>query len=98
MSAPVFITLTETGEALARRLASDVSGAEVHGLANRTASPDISFSETMTHIASLFATGRPIIGICAAGCPKTTTKCPFKVSATQSPTKWRLKSKEETRQ
>lgn len=67
MSAPVFITLTETGEALARRLASDVSGAEVHGLANRTASPDISFSETMTHIASLFATGRPIIGICAAG-------------------------------
>lgn len=67
MSAPVFITLTEAGEALARRLTSVVPGAEVHGLANRTTSPDISFSETMTHIASLFATGRPIIGICAAG-------------------------------
>lgn len=67
MSAPVFITLTTTGEVLARRLASDVLGAEVHGLANRTTSPDISFSEIMTHIGSLFTAGRPIIGICAAG-------------------------------
>lgn len=67
MSAPVFIALTAAGETLARKLAPGVSGSEVHGLANRTTAPDISFSETMTHIASLFATGRPIIGICAAG-------------------------------
>ncbi len=67
MSAPVFITLTAAGEALARKLANAVSGAEVHGLANRTSAPDVSFSETMVHIASLFSTGRPIIGICAAG-------------------------------
>lgn len=67
MSAPVFVTLTGTGEALARKLAAGIAGAEVHGLADRTNAPDVPFRDTMAHIAGLFAEGRPIIGICAAG-------------------------------
>lgn len=64
---PALIALTAGGEALARRLAIDLVGAEVHGLAHRTEAPDVPFTDTVAHIAQLFAAGRPIIGICAAG-------------------------------
>lgn len=62
---PVILCLTSGGEALADRLAPEL-GAEVHGRTGRTTA-EITFDETMAHVASLFAGGRPIIGICAAG-------------------------------
>ena len=61
------VALTADGETLARKMASVVGNAEVHGLDRRTTAPDVPFSDTMAHIKALFEAGRPIIGICAAG-------------------------------
>jgi cobalt-precorrin 5A hydrolase/precorrin-3B C17-methyltransferase len=66
-AAPVFVALTAAGEKLARRLAASFPGAEVHGLLHRTDSPDVGFTDTLSHIRSLFEAGRAVIGICAAG-------------------------------
>ncbi|MCH8154290.1 MAG: hypothetical protein IH786_03330, partial [Proteobacteria bacterium] len=44
--APVFVVLTRRGLGLARRLAADLPGAEVHGLAGRAAGADTGFEET----------------------------------------------------
>ena len=65
--APVFVALTGTGAALARRLAQSMPSAEVHGLAHRTDNADRTFTETLAHVRALFAEGRPIVGVCAAG-------------------------------
>tara|TARA_R110000787_G_scaffold285173_2_gene400067 strand:- start:19951 stop:21771 length:1821 start_codon:yes stop_codon:yes gene_type:complete len=64
---PALIALTKDGEALARRIASALPNAEVHGLQSRTTAPDVPFTETMAHIKTLFQDGRAVIGICAAG-------------------------------
>lgn len=64
---PVLIALTKTGEALARTLTRTLNGAEVHGLAHRTGAPDVAFADTLSHVRALFADGRPVVGICAAG-------------------------------
>ncbi len=61
------ITLTAVGEVLARKIVAGLGHGEVHGLAHRTGKPDVAFSDTMAHIRALFADGRPLIGICAAG-------------------------------
>ncbi len=65
--APVFVALTGDGLALARRLAADLPGAEVHGLAGRAAGADTGFEDTAAHLRALFRAGRPILGVCAAG-------------------------------
>lgn len=52
---------------LARRLRAALPGSEIHGLAGRVAEAETSFSDTMAHLRSLFAAGRPILGLCAAG-------------------------------
>ena len=64
---PVFITLTAGGETLARKIVAALGHGAVHGLAHRTSNPDVPFTDTMTHIRTLFAEGRPLIGVCAAG-------------------------------
>lgn len=61
------VALTADGENLARSVATVIDNAEVHGLQGRTTSPDVPFTETISHIRGLFQTGRPIVGICAAG-------------------------------
>lgn len=61
------VALTADGETLARRIVIAIGNAEVHGLQGRTTSPDVPFTETIAHIRGLFQSGRPIIGICAAG-------------------------------
>ena len=65
MADPVLICLTETGADLARRLAPALN-AEIHGREGRV-KVDLQFSDTMVHVRDLFAAGRPVIGICAAG-------------------------------
>ncbi|MEX0695177.1 MAG: precorrin-3B C(17)-methyltransferase [Rhodospirillales bacterium] len=64
---PVLIALTAAGEALAREIVAALGTGEVHGLAHRTDAPDVPFSDTITHVRTQFASGRPVIGICAAG-------------------------------
>ena len=68
MSARIaFVALTGRGADLARRLAADLPGAEVHGLATRDENADVSFSDTTAHMRALFSAGRPIVAVCAAG-------------------------------
>lgn len=67
IAVPAIIVLGSGGRALADRVASSMGGAEIHGLAPRVTDAAVSFNDTTGHIAALFAAGRPIIGICAAG-------------------------------
>ncbi|MFK7942817.1 MAG: precorrin-3B C(17)-methyltransferase [Paracoccaceae bacterium] len=62
---PAVVTLTNASTQLAERIAAMLGG-EVHGLARRV-DTEITFDSTMEHLRALFASGRPIIGICAAG-------------------------------
>ena len=70
MSVPqniVLVALTARGGELAQALAKGFPGAEVHGLASRVDGVDVTFADTAAHLCQLFAAGRPIVGICAAG-------------------------------
>jgi cobalt-precorrin 5A hydrolase/precorrin-3B C17-methyltransferase len=42
-------------------------GAPLHGLAARVPDADMTFTDTIAHLRSLFAAGTPIVGICASG-------------------------------
>ena len=64
---PVLVALTADGLALARRLAKELPGAEVHGRAGRAEGAEVSFPDTVAHLQALFRAGRPIVGLCAAG-------------------------------
>ena len=61
------VALTETGSVIARRVAAALGSAEVHGLEGRADGADTWFTETARHLRELFAAGRPIVGVCAAG-------------------------------
>ena len=63
---PAIVVLSASGLELARKIASTVD-ADIHGHAMRCPEADVSFVKARPHIAELFAAGRPIIGICAAG-------------------------------
>ena len=63
---PAIIVLSASGLELARKIASTVN-ADIHGHAMRCPEADVNFVKARPHIAELFAAGRPIIGICAAG-------------------------------
>ena len=58
---PSIVCLTADGAVIARRL-----GFELHGLRGRVDGADITFDDTIEHLAELFIAGRPIIGICSA--------------------------------
>lgn len=66
-STPVFIALTESGGALARRLQKTLPGSVVHGRSGRVTDCDQPFDGLLDHAARLFNQGHPVIGICAAG-------------------------------
>lgn len=66
-SRPVLVALTAAGLELARRLQSALPGAVVHGFSGRADGADETFADTVGHLRDLFAAGRPIIGLCAAG-------------------------------
>ena len=61
------IALSGGGLALARRLQPLLPASVVHGLSRRAEGADRIFSDTMSHLRALFATGTPIAGVCAAG-------------------------------
>lgn len=61
------VVLGPSTAALARRLQMALPGARVHGPRARAAGWDEVYEAPTAHIAGLFAAGRPIVGICAAG-------------------------------
>ena len=64
---PVILVLNAAGLPLAQRIRQVLPEAEIHGLADRVQDVDRRFSDTGSHLRTLFADGRPIIGLCAAG-------------------------------
>ncbi|HVZ01203.1 MAG TPA: precorrin-3B C(17)-methyltransferase [Dongiaceae bacterium] len=71
MSVPAIVILGSSALKLAERIRAALGEAEIHALAARgptqEGGTDASFSETIPHLAELFAEGRPIIGVCASG-------------------------------
>ena len=67
MTTPTFVALTQTGLDLANALKAALPGAETHGFVGRTEGADVTFSDTAGHLRWLFAEGRPIIAVSAAG-------------------------------
>ena len=63
---PVILCLSQAGMTLARRLADALDG-DIHGHAVRCPDAPHHFGRARQHIADLFCSGRPVIGICAAG-------------------------------
>jgi cobalt-precorrin 5A hydrolase/precorrin-3B C17-methyltransferase len=63
---PVVIALSRSGEAVARRIATELQ-AQVHGREGRVAEADVMFANALSHVRDQFAAGVPVIGVCAAG-------------------------------
>ncbi|MEC7236926.1 MAG: cobalamin biosynthesis protein, partial [Pseudomonadota bacterium] len=63
---PVILGRSSAGLALAGRLAEAID-ADIHGHAVRCPDAPHHFGRAKPHIADLFCSGRPVIGICAAG-------------------------------
>ena len=53
--------------ALARRIAAALPGAAVHGPVSAGAAAGVAYERLGPHLAALFRSGTPIVGICAAG-------------------------------
>ena len=52
---------------LARRLRDVLPGSEIHAPAGKDLAADVVFARLAEHLGVLFAAGRPIVGLCAAG-------------------------------
>jgi cobalt-precorrin 5A hydrolase/precorrin-3B C17-methyltransferase len=63
---PVILCLNKAGEPLAHRIAEALK-APVHGRENRVGQADAFFPNALDHTRDLFASGTPIIGVCASG-------------------------------
>ena len=63
---PVVLALSKSGEPTAHTIAKAL-GAQVHGREGRVARADAFFPNALDHARDLFASGRPIIGVCASG-------------------------------
>jgi cobalt-precorrin 5A hydrolase/precorrin-3B C17-methyltransferase len=61
------ILLGTSGADLALRLKRLLPGASIHAPAGKNITADTMFGSATQHIASLFAAGTPVIGLCAAG-------------------------------
>ena len=65
--APAVIILGQNSVALAREITSVLPESKLYGLENRTWDVDVSFTNFGETLRELFASGTPIIGLCAAG-------------------------------
>ena len=61
------VALTASGIRLARRIADALEDAEVHGLRGRVDRADVWFTDAARQLRMLFESGRPVVGVCAAG-------------------------------
>ena len=66
MSAPAILTLNPIGLTAARRIQAAIGG-DVLGLEGRVRDADASFADTGEILRRLFAEGRPVVGLFAAG-------------------------------
>jgi len=64
---PAIVVLGQSGLETASAIKAVLEGAEIHGLKSRVANADVTFDKTTAHLASLFRSRRPIIGVCASG-------------------------------
>ena len=64
---PAIVSLGPRSAALALRLRALLPGSEIHSPACADCAADVRFAKAATHIAGLFAAGRPIVGLCASG-------------------------------
>ncbi|MEH2251954.1 MAG: precorrin-3B C(17)-methyltransferase [Nostoc sp.] len=65
--APAIVVLSQNSVTVARKIITVLPGATLYGLAGRTSGVDVSFTNFGETLRELFAQGRPLIGICAAG-------------------------------
>lgn len=65
--APAIIVLGQNSVALGRKIINVLPGSTLYGLEGRTSGVDVSFRNFGETVRELFAQGRPLIGICAAG-------------------------------
>ncbi len=63
---PVVVALSRSGEVTAHRVAGAL-GASVHGRQGRVDRADAFFDNALDHVRGLFASGTPVIGVCASG-------------------------------
>lgn len=63
---PVVVCLSRSGEETAHRVAK-ILGAVVHGREGRVDRADAFFANALDHVRVLFASGTPVVGVCAAG-------------------------------
>jgi cobalt-precorrin 5A hydrolase/precorrin-3B C17-methyltransferase len=61
------VLLSASALPTARRIAAAIPEARPHGLARRVADCDVAFEDVGAHLSGLFASGVPIVGLCAAG-------------------------------
>lgn len=63
------ICLTQRALPTAKRIASNLQGASVHGLRTRvsTKDVDVAFDDTIAHLQQIFSADHVIIGVCASG-------------------------------
>jgi len=64
---PAIIALSANGAVLARRIQATLRTGEVLGLEGRVTDCDRAFSNVPAILHDVFATGRPVIGVCATG-------------------------------
>ncbi|MBP0592551.1 precorrin-3B C(17)-methyltransferase [Paraburkholderia sp. LEh10] len=64
---PAIVILGVGAQATARRVQSLYEGAQVHGLQGRVSDADNAFTELGAHLRELYASGTPIVALCAAG-------------------------------
>lgn len=65
-AAPAIVILSEQALPVAERIRA-LAGGDIHGLAQRVTAPDESFDDVGQHLRALFAAGRPIVAVMAAG-------------------------------
>ncbi len=63
---PAVVILSQAGHDIGRKIALAIGG-ELHGAEARTSNADVLFEDTKTHIAALFAAGRPVVAVMACG-------------------------------
>jgi cobalt-precorrin 5A hydrolase/precorrin-3B C17-methyltransferase len=66
MKQPAIVILGPSGLAIGQRVAGIIEG-ELHGFAPRIEDCAVRFESVGAHLRHLYAEGRPIVGICAAG-------------------------------
>ncbi|WP_353931519.1 precorrin-3B C(17)-methyltransferase [Okeanomitos corallinicola TIOX110] len=64
---PTVVILSQNSITVAKQIVNILPGAKLYGLASRTNGVDVSFTNFGDTLRELFAAGKPIIGICAAG-------------------------------